>query len=67
MVASVLKKRLPGTRMVGVEPAGSAVLSGNPPGTHKIQGIGAGFIPSVLNIDLIDQIISVEDNDAIEM
>jgi len=66
-VASVLKKRMPDTRIVGVEPAGSAVLSGNPPGAHKIQGIGAGFIPSVLNIDLIDQIISVEDNDAIEM
>ncbi|PKM75889.1 MAG: cysteine synthase A [Firmicutes bacterium HGW-Firmicutes-15] len=65
-VASVLKKKLPGITIVGVEPASSAVLSGKPPGTHKIQGIGAGFIPAVLNTDLIDQIIAVEDNDAIE-
>lgn len=65
-IASIFKQKLPDTRIVGVEPAGSAVLSGNPPGLHKIQGIGAGFIPSVLNIDLIDQIITVKDNDAIE-
>jgi cysteine synthase A len=65
-IASVLKKKLPDTRIVGVEPAESAVISGNPSGAHKIQGIGAGFIPSVLNNDLIDQIIAVSGNDAIK-
>ncbi len=65
-VASVLKNKLPGIRIVGIEPASSAVISGSPPGIHKIQGIGAGFIPAVLNIDLIDQIIAVDDNNAIE-
>ena len=65
-VASVLKSKLPGITIVGVEPAGSAVISGNPPGTHKIQGIGAGFIPQVLNIEMIDQIVTVSDYDALE-
>jgi cysteine synthase len=65
-VAEVLKKRLPEIIIVGVEPAGSAVLSGKPPGGHKIQGIGAGFIPAVLNIKLIDRIIAVEDQAALD-
>jgi len=51
---------------VGVELAGSAVLSGKPPGVHEIQGIGAGFIPAVLNINLIDRFIVVEDQAAPE-
>jgi cysteine synthase A len=51
---------------VAVEPKASAVLSGGRPGPHKIQGIGAGFVPEVLNRDLIDEVIAVEDDDAIE-
>lgn len=65
-VASILKRQLPDITIVGVEPASSAVISGNPPGSHKIQGIGAGFIPHVLNIEMIDSIITVSDNDALE-
>jgi len=61
-----LKSSLPGIKIVAVEPAKSAVLSGNTAGVHKIQGIGAGFIPSVLNIEMVDQIIPVSDEDAIE-
>lgn len=57
----------PSLKIVGVEPAGSPVLSGGCAGMHKIQGIGAGFIPKVLNLDYIDEIITVEDNDAFEM
>ena len=62
----VLKQRNPGCRVVAVEPRASAVLSGGPPGPHKIQGIGAGFVPAVLNRELIDEVIAVEDEDAIE-
>jgi len=62
----VLKQRNPGCRVVAVEPRASAVLSGGPPGPHKIQGIGAGFVPAVLNRELIDEVITVEDEDAIE-
>jgi cysteine synthase A len=51
---------------VAVEPSGSAVLSGAPPGPHRIQGMGAGFIPPVLNRELIDEVIAVSDDDAIE-
>ncbi len=61
-----LKSSLPGIKIVAVEPAKSAVLSGNTAGVHKIQGIGAGFIPPVLNIEMVDQIIPVSDEDAIE-
>jgi cysteine synthase A len=61
-----LKERNPACRIVAVEPSASAVLSGGLPGPHKIQGIGAGFVPSVLNRDVIDEIIAVDDDDAIE-
>jgi cysteine synthase len=59
-----LKKRKKGVRVVGVEPAGSPVLSGGAAGPHKIQGIGAGFVPAVLNRGIIDEIIAVADEDA---
>jgi cysteine synthase len=62
----VLKSRNPSCRLVAVEPAASAVLSGRPPGPHKIQGIGAGFVPQVLNRELLDEVIPVEDENAIE-
>src|SRR4051794_32878863 len=61
-----LKERNPTLRIVAVEPAASAVLSGGLPGPHKIQGIGAGFVPPVLDRDLLDEIIAIEDEDAIE-
>jgi cysteine synthase A len=63
-VGEVLKKHNKGIRIVAVEPSCSAVLSGKPAGPHKIQGIGAGFVPDVLNRGIIDQIIQVDDNDA---
>jgi cysteine synthase A len=66
-VGEVLKERLSQMKIVAVEPAGSPVLSGGNPGPHKIQGIGAGFLPEVLNIQVIDQIIPVRDEEAIEM
>lgn len=62
----MLKSRSSRCRVVAVEPSASAVLSGGRPGPHKIQGIGAGFVPSVLNRDVLDEIIAVEDEDAIE-
>jgi cysteine synthase A len=62
----VLKKELPGVLVVGVEPDASPILSGGKPGPHKIQGIGAGFVPEVLEIDLLDRIIRVRDEDALE-
>ncbi len=63
-VGEVLKKHNPNIRIIAVEPKGSAVLSGGKPGPHKIQGIGAGFVPEILNRNIIDQIIQVGDNDA---
>ncbi len=64
-VAEVMKKRKPGFKAIAVEPENSAVLSGGKPGSHKIQGIGAGFIPDVLKRDLIDEVIRVSDEDAL--
>ncbi len=66
-VAQVIKERKPSVRAVAVEPAASAVLSGGPKGPHPIQGIGAGFVPSVLDVDLIDEIITVENADAFDL
>lgn len=60
----VFKKKLPNVKIVAVEPETSAVLSGKPAGPHKIQGIGAGFIPEILNTKIIDRIITVSDKDA---
>jgi cysteine synthase A len=62
----VLKSRNSELRVVGVEPSASAVLSGGRPGPHKIQGIGAGFVPEVLNREVLDEVIAVDDEDAIE-
>lgn len=61
-----LKEKNPNVKIVAVEPADSAVLSGGKPGPHKIQGIGAGFVPKVLNTALLDEIIKVENEDAFE-
>lgn len=66
-VAEVIKSRKPSCKAVAVEPADSAVLSGGLPGPHKIQGIGAGFIPAVLNVDIIDEIIQVTNEQAFHM
>jgi cysteine synthase len=66
-VGEVLKERNPRCRIVAVEPKSSAVLSGGRPGPHKIQGIGAGFVPAVLNRELLDEVIAVDDEEAIEM
>ncbi|MGI8630808.1 MAG: cysteine synthase A [Solirubrobacteraceae bacterium] len=65
-VGEVLKEHNPGALVVAVEPAASPVLSGGAPGPHKIQGIGAGFAPAVLNREVVDEIIAVDDEVAIE-
>lgn len=65
-VALVLKEKLPNARFIAVEPADSPVLSGGKPGPHKIQGIGAGFVPDILQRDLIDEVIRVTNEDAFE-
>lgn len=62
----VLKKNFPGIKIVAVEPSASPVLSGGKPGPHKIQGIGAGFVPDILNTEIYDQIIPVDNDDAFE-
>ncbi|MBP5974915.1 cysteine synthase A [Brasilonema sp. CT11] len=64
-VAEVIKQRKPSFQAIAVEPANSPVLSGGKPGPHKIQGIGAGFIPEVLDKELVDEVISVSDDQAI--
>ncbi len=66
-ISGFIKSKKPEFKAIAVEPASSSVLSGGNPGPHKIQGIGAGFIPSVLRVDLIDEIIKVKDEDAIMM
>src|ERR671934_779657 len=66
-VGQVLKERRPSVQVVAVEPATSAVLSGGPPGPHKIQGIGAGFVPDVLDRSVIDEVIPVDDETALEL
>ena len=63
-VGEVLKSRNPAVQIIAVEPADSPVLSGGQPGPHKIQGIGAGFVPDVLNVNIIDEIITVKNDDA---
>jgi len=63
-VSEVLKERKPGFKAVAVEPEGSPVLSGGKPGKHKIQGIGAGFIPHVMNTEIVDEVIRVKNEDA---
>lgn len=64
-VAKVFKQEMPDTLIIAIEPANSAVLSGKSPGTHEIQGIGAGFIPPILNTNLIDEVIAVKDEEAV--
>lgn len=63
-IGKYIKSQNPNAKIVAVEPATSAVLSGHKPGPHKIQGIGAGFVPKVLDLDIIDEIIPVENDDA---
>ena len=64
-VGEVIKQRKPSFQIVAVEPISSSVLSGGRPGPHKIQGIGAGFVPKVLNRDLIDEVVTITDDEAI--
>ena len=66
-VGEVLKQRKPSVKIIAVEPADSPVLSGGEPGSHKIQGIGAGFVPGVLNTKIYDEIIKVTNDQAFEM
>jgi cysteine synthase A len=61
-----LKERNPGCRVIAVEPQSSCVLSGGEPGPHRIQGIGAGFVPPVLDLGIVDEIVPVDDEDAVE-
>jgi cysteine synthase A len=63
-ISEVIKKRKPGFQAIAVEPENSPVLSGGRPGPHKIQGIGAGFVPEVLQMDLVDEVVKVSNEDA---
>ena len=65
--ARLLKQRQPQLQVIAVEPAASAVLSGGSPGAHRIQGIGAGFVPAVFNREFVDEIVPVDDDDAMEI
>lgn len=65
-IAEVIKQRKPSFQVIAVEPSNSPILSGGKPGSHKIQGIGAGFIPDVLRQDLIDEVVKVDDTAAID-
>ena len=65
-IGEVLKERKPSVKIVAVEPENSPVLSGGNPGPHKIQGIGAGFVPKILNMDIIDEVIKVKNEEAFE-
>jgi cysteine synthase len=66
-VGQALKEHNPDAQIIAVEPASSAVLSGQAPGPHRIQGIGAGFVPAVLDTDLLDEVIACSDEDAIDL
>lgn len=66
-VSEVIKSRKPAFKAIAVEPTASPVLSGGKPGPHKIQGIGAGFVPDVLNTSIVDEVIQVNNDDAFEM
>ena len=63
-IGEVIKPRKPGFKLIAVEPAGSPILSGGQPGPHKLQGIGAGFVPGVLNTKIYDEVITVKEDDA---
>ncbi len=63
-IGEVIKPRKPGFKLIAVEPAGSPILSGGQPGPHKLQGLGAGFIPAVLNTKIYDEVITVKEDDA---
>lgn len=65
-VSDVLKQRKPDVKAIALEPAKSPVISGGKPGRHKIQGIGAGFVPGILRVDLLDEVMPVEEEDALE-
>jgi cysteine synthase A len=66
-VGQMLRERAPDALVVAVEPASSPVLSGGKPGPHKIQGIGAGFVPEILDREVVDEVLSVGDEEALEM
>ena len=65
-VGKLLKSKIPSVKIIAIEPSSSAILSGNPPAPHKIQGIGAGFIPATLNQNIYDEILTISDTDAIK-